>query len=85
MVYVVNTGNGYSYLTGYWNFLEWGSDTAAAATRSTSSFGLNMKSIKHGFTPRRVYNNNLDIQPQPIQNHLSRNAFGNAMNLFMAH
>lgn len=84
MVYVVNTGNGYSYLTGYWNFLEWGSNTAAAATKSVTSFGLNMRSIKHGFTPRRVYNNNLDMQPQPIQSHLSRNASmnGNA-NLFM--
>ena len=83
MVYVVNTGNGYSYLTGYWNFLEWGSNTAAA-TKSVTSFGLNMRSIKHGFTPRRVYNNNLDMQPQPIQSHLSRNASmnGNA-NLFM--
>ena len=77
MVYLITPdGSQIGYLTGYWNYLEWEPYTETASTKSMMKFEAPKTfkpTLKQGFTPRRTYKTELNIQPKPVE---KRSAIG---------
>ena len=71
MVYLVTPdGSSFSFLTGYWNYLEWEPYTETASTKPMLQFEAPKTfkpTLKQGMTPRRTYKPELKLQPQPAQ------------------
>ncbi len=70
MIYLMTDGQGFGMLTGYWNYLEWEPYTDTASTKSLMKFEAPKTfkpTLKQGFTPRRTYKTELNIQPKPVE------------------
>ena len=69
MLYIVNDGSSWLLLSGYWNYLEWEPYTETASTKSLQFVAPKTfkTTVKQGFTPRRNYQPELKLQPQPAQ------------------
>ena len=77
MVYLITPdGSSLNYMTNYWNYLEWEPYTETASTKSMMKFEAPKTfkpTLKQGFTPRRTYKTELNIQPKPVE---KRSAIG---------